>query len=109
MLTIKNYKAFHGIMRITPRGMIVPAFELEADWLYNPDSDCWCNNEKEFAEDICTVVSDDTERLIPKKPLYEDRYAQCPKCANDDFGFMHYWGCHFCPDCGQKLDWNDNE
>ena len=58
MLTVDKYKAFHGIMRITPRSMIVPTFELEADWLYNPDKKVWIADNVEYSEDICTVVSD---------------------------------------------------
>lgn len=61
------------------------------------------------------------EKQIPKKPYYEgDGYdengnliydcAECPACGNDDFEYgINNWGCEFCPDCGQALDWGDNE
>ena len=61
------------------------------------------------------------EKRIPKKPIYEaDGYdengnliydcAICPNCENDDFEYgINNWGCEFCPDCGQALDWSDNE
>lgn len=60
------------------------------------------------------------EKQIPKKPDYEgDGYADgvlvydraiCPACGNDDFEYgTNNWGCKFCPDCGQALDWSDTE
>ena len=61
------------------------------------------------------------EKQIPKKPDYEaDGYdengnliydrAICPNCGNDDFEYdINNWGCKFCPDCGQALDWSDTE
>lgn len=117
MIEVENFKAFHGIMRITPRGMIVPTFELESDWLYNPDSDCWCNNDTEFDAEICTVVSDDSEKQTPMKPYYfSDGYAdgfpvydeaRCPICECDFEEESTNWGCKYCPDCGQALDWSD--
>ena len=102
MIKVKNFKAFHGIMRITPRGMIVPAFELEADWLYNPDKKVWIADDVEYHEDICTVVRDDSEKHIPKKP--KDRegttYSYCPCCGSNNI-------YEYCGDCGQALDWSD--
>ena len=59
------------------------------------------------------------EKQIPKKPDYEgDGYdengiliydrAICPNCENDDFEYdINNWGCKFCPDCGQALDWSE--
>lgn len=61
------------------------------------------------------------EKQIPKKPYYEgDGYdengnmiydcAECPVCGNDNFEYgINNWGCEFCPDCGQALDWSDAE
>ena len=54
------------------------------------------------------------EKQIPKKPMisYDERvkenWCSCGVCA---FGFgwkrtIHY---KYCPDCGQKLDWSDEE
>ena len=54
------------------------------------------------------------ERQIPKKPMisYDERvkenWCSCGVCA---FGFgwkrtIHY---KYCPDCGHKLDWSDEE
>ena len=37
-------------------------------------------------------------------PLYEDA-AYCPECRHSFEYNVNDWGCAFCPDCGQKLDW----
>lgn len=61
------------------------------------------------------------DKQIPYKPDYwGDGYdengnliydcAKCPNCGNDDFEYgVNNWGCKFCPDCGQALDWSDIE
>lgn len=36
--------------------------------------------------------------------------AKCPHCGNDDFEYgVNNWGCAYCPDCGQALDWGENK
>ena len=62
---------------------------------------------------------DTTERHTPKRPeFWGDGYdengeliydnAKCPNCGNDDFEEgINNWGCKFCPDCGQALDWGE--
>lgn len=63
MITVEGYKAFRGLMKITPkRGADVPPFTLSGDWLYKPDTDCWYCDGRSFAADICKVVVDLTER-----------------------------------------------
>ena len=59
------------------------------------------------------------ERQIPKKPEYEGDgysdgelvydYARCPICGHDFEYGINDWGCEYCSDCGQKLDWSDEE
>lgn len=69
---------------------------------------------------MLNFAADATEKQIPKKPYFEgDGYADgvlvydraiCPACGNGDFEFgINNWGCKFCPDCGQALDWSDTE
>ena len=59
-------------------------------------------------------------KQIPKKPIYYgDGYAdgkevydmaECPTCDNNDFEEgINNWGCKYCPNCGQALDWSDEE
>ena len=50
-------------------------------------------------------------KQIPKKPTHiiDDDYAECPACGNANFEFgINDWGCKYCPDCGQALDWSEN-
>lgn len=61
------------------------------------------------------------EKQIPIKPYYwGDGYdengdlicdmAECPNCGNNDFEYcINNWGCKYCPDCGQALDWSETE
>ena len=59
------------------------------------------------------------EKHIPKKPEYEADgyadgelvydYAKCPICGHDFEYGINDWGCEYCSDCGQKLDWSDVE
>ena len=46
------------------------------------------------------------EKQIPKKPITDDRYIMyiCP-CCNDFIKVSH----NYCPNCGQELDWSDEE
>lgn len=46
------------------------------------------------------------EKQIPKKPKTDDRYVMyiCPWC-NDFVKVSH----NYCQNCGQKLDWGDEE
>ena len=59
------------------------------------------------------------EKQIARKPEYEADgyadgelvydYAKCPICGRDfEYGINDY-GCNYCSDCGQKLDWSDEE
>ena len=60
------------------------------------------------------------DKRIPRKPEYYGDgysdgklvydYAKCPVCGRDDFEYdINNWGCNYCPDCGQALDWGDIE
>ena len=105
MIKVKDYKAFHGIMKITPKGMIVPEFELEADWLYKPESDCWCNNETEFDSAICIVVSDFTDKQEPKKlKMIRPGIGIC-SCGSLIEKPKLRKPRQFCKWCGQAIDW----
>lgn len=59
------------------------------------------------------------EKQIPRKPDceadgYADGvlaydYAKCPVCGHEFEYGINDWGCAFCQDCGQALDWSDEE
>lgn len=73
------------------------------------------HSEKENIEE---VIADMFDRNTPRRPEYwGDGYdengeliydnAKCPNCGNDDFEEgINNWGCKFCPECGQALDWS---
>ena len=60
------------------------------------------------------------EKQVPLKLDYEgDGYgdngelvydiAKCPKCEREFEYDINDWGCKYCSDCGQALDWSDAE
>ena len=53
-----------------------------------------------------TMAINALEKQIPKKPKTDDRYVMyiCP-CCNDFIKVSH----NCCQNCGQKLDWSDEE
>ena len=56
MIKVEGYKAFHGIMRIVPKTDRIKPFEIEADWLFKPDTCCWYGSGRSFGEDVCEIV-----------------------------------------------------
>ncbi len=73
------------------------------------------NTIKSYGEDIMAMT---LEKQIPKKPTYEgDGYAPdgtfiydtwiCPCC--DKRYEVDYDDYDYCPNCGQKIDWSDEE
>ena len=56
MIKVEGYKAFRGIMKITPKCEGVNSFELEGDWLYKPDTQCWYGKGNSFSDEICEVI-----------------------------------------------------
>ena len=82
---------------------------------------CGLNIVETAHSKVAELVFMALEKQIPKKPTYEgDGYdesgsliydhAECPACGNDDFEYgINNWGCKFCPECGQALDWSDTE
>ena len=85
-------EAIKELHKIRPRGGIIPQKRAEA----------------------LDVAIQALEKQIPKKPMisYDERvkenWCSCGVCA---FGFgwkrtIHY---KYCPECGQKLDWGNEE
>ena len=80
------------------------------------------NNDCKFTEDdykANDMAINALEKQIPKKLEYEADgyadgelvydYAKCPICGHDFEYGINDWGCEYCPDCGQKLDWRGEE
>ena len=38
-----------------------------------------------------------------------DGDAKCHICGHEFEYEINDWGCEYCSDCGQKLDWSDKE
>ena len=53
-----------------------------------------------------TIAINALEKQIPKKPKTDDRYVMyiCP-CCNDFIKVSH----NCCQNCGQAIDWSDEE
>lgn len=61
MICVDGYKAFHGVMEITPKVKTVPPFLKKSDWLYKPEYDCWyCAEGNSYTANICKIVKDFT-------------------------------------------------
>ena len=58
MIKVEGYKAFRGVMKITPKTSKAKPFELEGDWLYKPDTNCWYGDGRSFCVSICEVMED---------------------------------------------------
>ena len=59
MINVDGYKAFRGVMKITPKCESVPPFELNGDWLFKPEFKCWYGCGSSYPEEICAVVQED--------------------------------------------------
>ena len=53
MICVEGYKAFRGKMKVTPGNPAYPPFELEGEWLYKPDTDCWYCKGRSFPAFTC--------------------------------------------------------
>lgn len=82
---------------------------------------CWKNGTP-FAYNLqpLEIAVDALIKQIPMKPDYwGDGFdddgniiydqAKCPVCGHDFEYQINEWGSKFCQDCGQALDWSDNE
>ena len=65
------------------------------------------------------VEGTDTPSILPEHKFFKcDRYAdgelvydyaKCHICGHEFEYEINDWGCEYCSDCGQKLDWSDKE
>ena len=51
-------KNFSGKMKITPRGMLVPSFITDDDWIHDDEKKVWIAKSTgiEYDESICTIL-----------------------------------------------------
>ena len=59
--------------------------------------------EMRISKDCYKLIIEALEKQIPKK-LKDDGWLYCPICGRDVL--MDRFD--YCPDCGQALDWSDN-
>lgn len=57
-----------------------------------------------ISKDCYKLIIEALEKQIPKK-LKDDGWLYCPICGRDVL--MDRFD--YCPDCGQALDWSDND
>lgn len=79
------------------------------------------NNTAEEVNKACEIGRKAIQKQIPQSPeFWGDSYdeyggiiydnAKCRNCGNDDFEYgINNWGCAYCPNCGQALDWSGLE
>ena len=60
--------------------------------------------EMRISKDCYKLIIEALEKQIPKK-LKDDGWLYCPICGRDVL--MDRFD--YCPDCGQALDWSDND
>lgn len=61
MIKVEGYKAFRGIMKIIPKSNLIPPFNIEGDFLYKPEYDCWYNKGSSYPANVCEVLEDYTK------------------------------------------------
>ena len=112
---IEKLRAYHKCQRLQVKGIYEDCNEKLCD---NCDLCYAQGNTGEHIKSI-EIAIEALERQAPKKPEYEGDgysdgelvydYAKCPMCGHDFEYGINDWGCEYCSDCGQKLDWGDEE
>ena len=63
--------------------------------------------------DLCKAAVEALEKQIPRKLRYDEKgeliydIAYCPNCEKQFE--VYYDHARYCPDCGQALDWSEEE
>ena len=60
MICVEGYKAFRGVMKITPKLSSISPKDISGDWLYKPEYDCWYCNGSSYPASICEILEDYT-------------------------------------------------
>lgn len=61
------------------------------------------SSQTEFCESADLAIQA-LEKQIPKKPIDRCMFKECPDCHEIEIQY-----CNYCPTCGQKLDWSDED
>ena len=59
---------------------------------------------------VSKIPSAESKEVYYSGDGYADGYmvydmAECPNCGREFEESDEIWGCNFCPDCGQALEW----
>ena len=92
MIKVDGYKAFRGVMRIIPQRLGWEVFEVEGDWLYKPETDCWYNNGKGYERNMCQVLKDYME-------------ADCNTVKCEDCIYMYHCNRTYLGGCDTGIEW----
>ena len=86
--------------------------EIEHNVFCNTD-----NFEMTISKECYKTIINALNKQIARKPEYEADgyadgelvydYAKCPICGHDFEYEINDWGCNYCSDCGQKLDFGE--
>ena len=71
-------------------------------------NDCYC---EEYDSVKVKLVNEIIDKEIPKKPVGEKYYELCPLCYNPSVrsDYASNYELKRCHECGQKLDWSNDE
>ena len=110
---IEKLRAYHKCQRLQVKGIYEDCNENLCD---NCDLCYAQGNTGEHIKSI-EIAIQALEKQITKNPEYEADgyadgelvydYAKCPICGHDFEYGINDWGCEYCSDCGQKLDWSE--
>ena len=110
---IKKLRAYHKCQILQVKGIYKDCNNKLCD---NCDLCYAQGNWGEHIKSIEIAISA-LKKQIPKKPEYEADgyadgelvydYAKCPICGHDFEYSINDWGCDYCSNCGQKLDWSE--
>lgn len=71
--------------------------------------------KRDAVDEACVVACEALEKQIPKKPIPYEKDSEevleeysCPEC-NAPYDVLFDGKLKFCPNCGQRLKWGENE
>lgn len=59
MLKSEGYMMFRGKATIVPKNKIFKEYELEGDWLYKPEHNCWYVGGSSYPAEIVTNIREE--------------------------------------------------
>ena len=79
--------------------------EEAVNWIKYSEDIQW-NEGSECAKEAIKLAIEALEKQIPKKPMEKDGWLACPNCEISMSGRMYV---PWCDNCGQALDWSEEE